>query len=188
MHLHLDPAAILAPQELETERLHLKPLTEVFKAYALKGLSDNAMRAATKQALLDTPARQNQWWENAQKEHLAGRLVRWCAFAKEDGRYLALLTIKEIDYQNYRGEVGYSLLRAEWGKGFGTEAVSRIVDYAFEVIGLHSLCAMILPDNIPSQRLIKRLGFEQEACFRELHLYENCFYDVLQFSRINPRH
>ena len=56
-------------------------------------------------------------------------------------------------------EIGYHLLPAQWGKGYGSEAAQTIASHAFETVGLSTLRAVVLPRNRPSLRIMEKLGF-----------------------------
>jgi RimJ/RimL family protein N-acetyltransferase len=56
-------------------------------------------------------------------------------------------------------EIGYRFHRAAWGRGLATEAASACLDHAFRTCALPAVVAVIHPDNIRSQRLIRKLGF-----------------------------
>ena len=55
-------------------------------------------------------------------------------------------------------EVGWGLHPDAQGKGFGVEAATATLDYAFDVLGWTDVIHCIDPDNTPSQRLAERLG------------------------------
>ena len=55
-------------------------------------------------------------------------------------------------------EVGWALVKDAWGQGFGAEAASAAMDYAFDVLGWTEAIHCIDPLNLPSQRLAARLG------------------------------
>lgn len=55
-------------------------------------------------------------------------------------------------------EVGWGLHPAAQGKGYGVEAATATLDYAFDVLGWTEVIHCIDPDNSPSQRLAERLG------------------------------
>jgi len=55
-------------------------------------------------------------------------------------------------------EVGWGLHPDAQGKGYGVEAATATLDYAFDVLGWEDVIHCIDPDNIPSQRLAERLG------------------------------
>jgi RimJ/RimL family protein N-acetyltransferase len=55
-------------------------------------------------------------------------------------------------------EVGWTLRRASWGRGFATEGARVAVRYGFEVMRLPELISLIRPDNTRSIRVAERLG------------------------------
>jgi RimJ/RimL family protein N-acetyltransferase len=55
-------------------------------------------------------------------------------------------------------EIGWSLHRDAWGRGYATEAAAACMDYAFDVLGWDEVIHCIAPDNLPSQRVAQRLG------------------------------
>ncbi|WP_332641560.1 GNAT family N-acetyltransferase [Brevundimonas sp.] len=55
-------------------------------------------------------------------------------------------------------EVGWGLHPDAQGKGYGVEAATAALDYAFDVLGWTEVIHCIDPDNIPSQRLAERVG------------------------------
>lgn len=59
--------------------------------------------------------------------------------------------------------LGYWVGQAHARRGYTLAAVTAILPFVFETLGLHRLEAACIPDNEPSRRLLKRLGFEQEG-------------------------
>ena len=55
-------------------------------------------------------------------------------------------------------EVGWGLHPDAQGKGYGVEAATATIDYAFDVLGWTDVIHCIDPDNTPSQRLAERIG------------------------------
>lgn len=55
-------------------------------------------------------------------------------------------------------EVGWSLHRSVWGKGYAIEAAEAAVGWSFDVLGWREVIHSIHPDNLPSQALARRLG------------------------------
>jgi RimJ/RimL family protein N-acetyltransferase len=55
-------------------------------------------------------------------------------------------------------EVGWGLHPDAQGRGYGVEAATATIDYAFDVLGWTEVIHCIDPDNVPSQRLAERLG------------------------------
>lgn len=55
-------------------------------------------------------------------------------------------------------EVGWGLHPDAQGRGYGVEAATATIDYAFEVLGWTDVIHCIDPANTPSQRLAERIG------------------------------
>ncbi|MGE5591524.1 MAG: GNAT family N-acetyltransferase [Bacillota bacterium] len=59
-----------------------------------------------------------------------------------------------------RAEVGYRIAKRHNGKGYATQALKLILDDAFGKYGLHAVEANTTPDNIGSQIVLIKNGFE----------------------------
>ena len=60
-------------------------------------------------------------------------------------------------------EIGWWLARDCWGKGLATEAARRVCDYAFETARLRRLVAIAYPENLPSIKIMRKLGMRDEG-------------------------
>lgn len=56
-------------------------------------------------------------------------------------------------------EIGYSLLPEYWGKGYATELVKGLLDYAFNTLNLDAVCARTIIDNYRSANVLEKTGF-----------------------------
>jgi len=62
---------------------------------------------------------------------------------------------------NSQCEIGYTICKAQQRKGYGKEAVSHLVDYAFRVLRKKSVIAVLDPENAGSKALLESIGFKQ---------------------------
>jgi ribosomal-protein-alanine N-acetyltransferase len=83
--------------------------------------------------------------------------------------------------------LGYSVDREHQGKGFASEAVRAVVDFAFETLGLHRLMANYQPTNERSGRLLRRLGFVPEGYARDYLFINGAWRDHVLTALVNPR-
>ncbi|GLS90449.1 acetyltransferase [Psychromonas marina] len=70
-------------------------------------------------------------------------------------------------------ELGYRLLKSQWGKGLATEAAIAMKEYAFQEMGLTRLISIIDKDNIGSVRVAEKVGLtiEKELLYnRKIHV------------------
>jgi [ribosomal protein S5]-alanine N-acetyltransferase len=85
--------------------------------------------------------------------------------------------------EHRRAEVGYHLKNQEMmGKGLMTEALKPVIEYGFETMSLNRIEAVIGPDNLASQRLVKRLGFEQEGYMKQHYNSNGVLVDSILFA------
>jgi RimJ/RimL family protein N-acetyltransferase len=60
-------------------------------------------------------------------------------------------------------EVAYRLTRPAWGRGIATEAAGALVNHALGALALPRVVAVTYPDNVTSERVLDKLGFERRG-------------------------
>ena len=83
------------------------------------------------------------------------------------GQLVGTCTLFGINAQCRRAEVGYVLASPAWGHGYMNEALSGLIDYAFDELNLNRIEADIDPRNGSSCRVLERLKFSREGYLRE---------------------
>jgi len=94
----------------------------------------------------------------------------WFQFAIESKQTRDLIGdcgLRVDEQEPYRAEIGFTLAREYQGRGFASEAVSLVLDYAFDALGLHRVVAIADCRNAPSVALLERLDLRREGHFVE---------------------
>lgn len=86
----------------------------------------------------------------------------WTAYLKETGEFMGWYILKHL-LETGEVEVGFRLKKKFWNKGYSTEAGKALVRYGFETVGLKRIIAIVRPDNLASQAVIKKLGLKEEG-------------------------
>lgn len=60
-------------------------------------------------------------------------------------------------------ETGFTVARAEWGRGYGTEALAGVADFAFTLPGVYRLQATCHVENGASARIMEKVGMRREG-------------------------
>lgn len=107
------------------------------------------------------------------------------AFAIVDGDQLAgTITLSNVSFGAFcSANVGYWIDERRNGRGLASRAVAEMVDYAFGPLGLHRLEAGTLVDNVASQRVLAKNGFEQIGLARKYLHINGAWRDHLLFQR-----
>jgi len=98
------------------------------------------------------------------------------------GRVVGTCTLAGLDWQNRRAEIGFVLARDVWGQGLMPDALTAVIDHAFNDLELHRIEADVDPRNIASLRLLEKLGFRQEGYLRERYLKDGEIQDTVFFG------
>lgn len=111
----------------------------------------------------------------------------WAIREKASGKVIGSIGLepdKRRENVNSR-EMGYSLAKESWGKGYMTEAARAVIDYAFEEFDLVVLAICTGPENKRSQRVIEKCGFKFEGIQRKgYHIYDGTDRDNLVYSML----
>ena len=62
-------------------------------------------------------------------------------------------------------ETGYAFYEPYWGRGYATEVTHACLDLAFARLQLPSVVAVTMPDNLASQKVLKKCGFAFDRHF-----------------------
>lgn len=91
-----------------------------------------------------------------------------------------------FDVDDTSGTLSYWLFKAHRGSGYATEAVSLLLEYAFNERSLHRVEAEVFEGNNSSERLLDRLGFVHEGTARDARFTQGEFKNTYQFGLLAP--
>lgn len=131
---------------------------------------------------------------NAALQHLRGahdnfnsrRTLNWGIARKADDLLIGTCTLFNFNFDSRRAEIGYALDRDCWRQGYMQEALTALVNYAFNELELHRLEADVDPRNVASIRTVERLGFQQEGYLRQRWQVAGEIQDALFFGLLKP--
>ena len=84
------------------------------------------------------------------------RLYSWAVEAED----VLAGTIGAYDYQEDRIEVGFSIFRNCWGRGYATEALKKVLEYLTENEGIPCVTAWCAAENIGSGCVLEKAGMK----------------------------
>lgn len=143
---------------LVTPRLHLRPFHDGDLPRLVEALADWAVS----QWLASPPYPYGDedglvWIATVDEDHAAGQARLFAVAERESDR---LLGSASLIGDGPEPEFGYWFHPEDWGRGLATEAGAALVTYAGRDLGLARLSARTDPDNLASQRVLTKLGFE----------------------------
>jgi len=86
----------------------------------------------------------------------------WAVEEKESGKFIGRLGF--LNPEGWPGfEIGWTLAREAWGKGYATEGARRALDHAFNDLDKDHVISLIHPENQNSIKVAERLGEKLEG-------------------------
>jgi len=153
------------PVSLLTPRLVLRPGAPGDEAALVEGLGDiEVQRWLETVPHPYTPQHARDWIARAARERDAGFMQDFAITIADGGAVIGGIAFTPSRVEP-AAELGYWMARAHWGKGYGGEALARVVRYATEECAprFTRLSARVAPDNIASRRMLERLGFVESG-------------------------
>jgi UDP-4-amino-4,6-dideoxy-N-acetyl-beta-L-altrosamine N-acetyltransferase len=88
--------------------------------------------------------------------------------------------LRDVDTKNNKAEFGIFIGEdSARGKGFGTLATKKILEFAFNDLSLNKIFLRVFANNLNAIASYKKSGFIQEGLFREEILIENKKFDMI---------
>lgn len=102
----------------------------------------------------------------------------------KDGTVIGELSIKDIQYDKDRCEIGIALVDdSVKGHGYGSEAVSLGISYIHDVLGIHHIYGDTMGQNIRMQKIFEKFGFELVERIKNVYDMYYRFDDRLNYVK-----
>jgi len=121
------------------------------------------------------------WISSHQGAFDRGESVALAVTLRADGTLIGAVSLS-LDQTHERAELGYWIGVPYWGQGYCTEAARAMVNYGFEVLGLHRIHASHFASNPASGRVMQKLGMTREGCLRHHVKKWGAFEDLVCYG------
>ena len=122
--------------------------------------SDTAARAALRAQWLDGANERLVGAEPTDQELERWLAGTWAVRERATGDVVGDCTLFFAE-EHDAWELAYGFRRDRWGRGYATEAAGACIRHGFDELGLARIVADVDPANIPSVRVLEKLGFER---------------------------
>ena len=171
---------------LTTQRLILRPFIDddAFDVERLAGMREIA--DTTLNIPHPYPHGGAAAWINAHRPAWEeGGNATFAIIAKESGTLAGAISLM-IKPEHRRAELGYWIARDHWSHGYATEASQAILEFGFEVLGLHRIEARHFIRNPASGRVMLKLGMQPEGVERDWAIKWDRFESLAVYSILEP--
>jgi ribosomal-protein-alanine N-acetyltransferase len=118
-------------------------------------------------------------------QYVSEKFCYWGIVVKETGELIGTIDLFNINEDTENCEVGYNIGFNWWNKGYGTEALHAVVEFAFRIMDIHKISATHNIDNPASGKIMLKVGMKREGIIRHMirknNQYKDCgIYGILQ--------
>lgn len=168
---------------LKSERVILRQFLDSDLENVFKGLShpDIIKYYGISFDSLEATKEQMIWFANLEKNETG---IWWAVCSKDDGRFLGAGGLNDLSKKDKKAEIGFWLLPENWGKGFMTETMPLIINYAFNTIGLHRIEGFVETENVNCKKALAKLKFDMEGTMQDCEIKNEEFISLDIYSKI----
>lgn len=182
-HLPFNPIYLkMILPNLETERLILRAVLPKDNLTIYNLRSDPEEMKYIPRVLCKSIAEADEMVVEMMKGIEEGNKLNWSVCLKESEDSIGLLGFYKMYPEHFRAEIGYMLLPQYHRQGLMKEAVQAANQFGFTELKLHTIEAVIDPENIASESLLLSLGFVKEAHFKQNVFFEGQFLDSVHYT------
>jgi ribosomal-protein-alanine N-acetyltransferase len=111
--------------------------------------------------------------EKEERYKIDNMFYEWAIIRKEDNQFMGEIALVQYNEEYNAIQLGYHLGKAFRGHGYMQEALDRILRFAFEELDVDQVYALILNDNISSQKVVKSGNLEYFKTIEDFDVYED---------------
>ena len=163
--------------ELNTERLKIVALDyENFKLHI-----ENNGELQRKLKVVITKEKLEDWFGEVMAEPLKVMIndlenqyfyTNWQVILKQENKVVAGICFKGPPDENGKVEIGYGTEESHQNRGIISEAIKKVVEWAFEQKNIKIVSAETDFDNIVSQKVLINNGFKKKKEYDDLFYFE----------------
>lgn len=102
---------------------------------------------------------------------------------KEKQVAIGIISLINIDFKNRNAECIIDIgEKGFWGNGYGTEALTILLNYAFQELNFHRVSLRVFSFNEKAIKLYNKLGFQKEGTTRQCLYRNGKWHDIIQMG------
>ncbi len=166
---------------MEGKKTRIRALEKTDLDEIMKWVNDyQVTRSLVSFAYPASRAKEEKWLEKMIEPDDKNRVF---AIETKKGKYLGNIGFHNIDWKNRNAEVGIVIGKKRyWNKGYGTDAMMTILDFAFNRMNLHKVYLEVFDVNARGIKSYLKCGFKKEGHLREMFYNEGKYYDTVMMG------
>ena len=150
---------------LKTKRLILREINKKDEKQIIENI--NNLNVSRWLLVVPYPYRKKEakWWINHVREKKED--YQFAIELKDEKAYIGGIGLTKVDKFQGTATIGYWIGEKYWGKGYGTEALGAVLNFAFNKLKLRRVEAGVFVGNHASGKLLEKFGAKLEGIMRK---------------------
>lgn len=180
----------LGTQTIETKRLILRKYKDGEEKYIFKNWAsdDEVTKYLTWKSHKDESV-SKEWIEFLKSNYDRKDFYEWTIVLKEIDEPIGSISVVELKENINAVHIGYCIGRKWWHQGITSEALSALIDFFFDKVGVDRLESRHDPRNVNSGKVMKKCGMKYEGTMRKADVNNQgicdcAYYAILKSDRV----
>lgn len=168
-------------KKLEGDRIYLSPRNSDDVEKFTEWLNDFQVTDYTQRSANVMTLQAESEYLNNSKEEYAMVIV-----TKDEDKMIGTVSIEQINFINRTGTLGIFIGDKDYrDRGYGTEAIKLILEYAFQYINLNNVMLTVMSYNDRAKRCYEKCGFKEfgrrhQSVYMDGKYYDTIYMEVLK--------
>ena len=170
---------------IQTERIDIR-------MFSPENITDNYLNALNQKEIIGLTETRHQHWDKEtavqfiEYANKPGESILFGVFLKVNNKPIGNIRLFNFHEIHRRAELSFLFYDTnEWGKGYATEALDGVIEYAFKKMKLHRIHADYYEVNSASAKVFKKLSFIIEGNYRDHFWLSNRYVNSVRVCKIN---
>jgi UDP-4-amino-4,6-dideoxy-N-acetyl-beta-L-altrosamine N-acetyltransferase len=161
------------------EKIRLRAIEREDIPTFVRWFNDPEVRRYLEMYLPMSKAEEEQWFE----AHLKNDSNRFFGIETAEGVLIGNVGLHSIDWKNRSAVLGIVIAEKEyWGKGYGSDAITTLLRFAFGEMNLHRIHLSAFEFNERAMGCYERCGFRREGRARDALFREGRYHDAIHMA------
>jgi RimJ/RimL family protein N-acetyltransferase len=149
----------------------------------VKWLNDPEVREGLAMYLPMSLAQEEKWFENMLERTADSQPLKIQAQEGQAWILIGNMGLFDFDHHARSAEIGIMIGEKKyWNQGYGTEAVTLLLQHGFETLNLNRLMLRVYEDNLRAIRCYEKSGLAHDGRLRQARYHRGSYQDVLIMS------
>jgi RimJ/RimL family protein N-acetyltransferase len=162
----INPPKILKTPRLRLRKVRASDAEAIFREYAQDAEVTRYVSWQTHRSLEET----RDYVRACLLAWNTGRAFNWVIESREDSQLMGMI-VARVNAEKW--ELGFVLARRYWGRGYMTEAVKAVIEWAQRRGGIYRIWAVCDINNAASARVMEKAGMRREGILKRWSVHPN---------------